>query len=290
MNPEAPREPREGRSPRNGERGERGGRGRNADRSERTERPARSEDGRPPRDSRPLESIDAAGDPQPVMNAGADAAMPAEAGADGQAREKRSRDRYGRERGPRSERIERNERGDRSGARERQNGDAEQALDGFPPANQDHAQQQAIAHAVPVEPIASQEALSVVVATPAGSAVKAEPRVPLSERPRETPVNVAHGQVSPKVLPKVQGFNLPVADLVQVAQGSGLSWVNSDPAKIAAVQSAIAAEPKQVHVPRERPASVQIDAGPLILVETKRDLRDLKLPFEETSPEASATA
>lgn len=85
-------------------------------------------------------------------------------------------------------------------------------------------------------------------------------------------------------LPKVQSFALPVETLVQVAQGTGLSWVNSDPAKIAAVQAAIAAEAKPIHVPRERPAPVQIDSAPLVLVETNRDLRNLKLPFEETQP------
>ena len=86
-------------------------------------------------------------------------------------------------------------------------------------------------------------------------------------------------------LPKVQNFNLPVGDLVQVAQGSGLSWVNSDPAKIAAVQAGIAAEPKAIHVPRARPVPVKLESSPLVLVETKRDLANLKLPFEETSPQ-----
>ena len=51
--------------------------------------------------------------------------------------------------------------------------------------------------------------------------------------------------------------------------------------KVAAVQAAIAAEPKPVHVPRERPPLVVLDEGPLILVETRRDLSELKLPFEQ---------
>ena len=71
--------------------------------------------------------------------------------------------------------------------------------------------------------------------------------------------------------------------MVQVAEGSGLQWVNSDSGKIAAVQAAIAAEQQPVRVPRERPVAVAVDDGPLVLVETKRDLRDLKLPFEQTS-------
>ena len=49
---------------------------------------------------------------------------------------------------------------------------------------------------------------------------------------------------------------------------------------VAVVQAAIAAEPKPVHVPRERPPVVAVDEGPLVLVETRRDLRDLTLPFE----------
>jgi ribonuclease E len=57
-----------------------------------------------------------------------------------------------------------------------------------------------------------------------------------------------------------------------VAQSSGLEWVNSNPERIAAVQAAIAAEPKPVHVPRERPPLVILDEGPLVLVETRKDL------------------
>jgi ribonuclease E len=80
-------------------------------------------------------------------------------------------------------------------------------------------------------------------------------------------------------LPAVQAFQLPVDALHQVANSSGLQWVNSDPAKIAAVQALIAAEPKPVHVPRQRPAAVLPDEGPLILVETRKDLSEMKLPF-----------
>ena len=82
-------------------------------------------------------------------------------------------------------------------------------------------------------------------------------------------------------MPKVTTYTLPTETLVDVAQSSGLQWVNSDADKIAAVQAAIAAEPKPIHMPRQRPAPVSIDAGPLVLVETKRDLRDMTLPFEQ---------
>jgi ribonuclease E len=73
-------------------------------------------------------------------------------------------------------------------------------------------------------------------------------------------------------------------DLAQVASASGLQWVNSDTAKIAQIQAAMAAEPRPVHVPRERPPAVVLEASPLVLVETQRDLRNMSLPFEEGTP------
>jgi len=85
-------------------------------------------------------------------------------------------------------------------------------------------------------------------------------------------------------MPKVGSYALPQDDLVQVAQGSGLQWVNTNADSVAKVQAAIAAEALTVHVPRERPAAVSVDAGPLVLVETKRDLRNMTLPFEDANP------
>jgi ribonuclease E len=46
----------------------------------------------------------------------------------------------------------------------------------------------------------------------------------------------------------------------------------------------MAAEPRPVHVPRERPPAVVLEASPLVLVETQRDLRNMSLPFEEGMP------
>ena len=82
-------------------------------------------------------------------------------------------------------------------------------------------------------------------------------------------------------MPKVSSYDLPIENLQTVANTSGLQWVNSDPARIAAVQAAIAAEPQATHTPRERPAPLAIQEGPLVLVETKRDLRALNLPLDE---------
>jgi ribonuclease E len=78
----------------------------------------------------------------------------------------------------------------------------------------------------------------------------------------------------------VEPYVLPLAQLHQIAEGAGLQWVNSDAEKIAAVQAAIAAQPRPVHVPRERKPVVVVDEGPLVLVETRKDLSQMKLPFE----------
>ena len=53
-----------------------------------------------------------------------------------------------------------------------------------------------------------------------------------------------------------------------------------------APQAAIAAAPKPIHVPRERRPVVLEDTGPLVLVETRKDLSQVKLPFEQQPPSA----
>jgi ribonuclease E len=107
---------------------------------------------------------------------------------------------------------------------------------------------------------------------------------PIASAPATVVPQAAPPAASPteNAMPKVSSYALPTEALQQVAQTSGLQWVNSDPARISAVQAAIAAEPKPVHVPRERPVAVVSNEGPLVLVETKKDLRNMTLPFEET--------
>jgi ribonuclease E len=86
----------------------------------------------------------------------------------------------------------------------------------------------------------------------------------------------------------VVSFELPTDELQAVASAAGLQWVNSDAEKIRAVQEAMANEPKPIHVPRE-PKPVELpDEGPLVLVETRKDLSQFKLPFEavHTQPHA----
>ncbi|HEX6362004.1 MAG TPA: hypothetical protein VFZ93_03555, partial [Albitalea sp.] len=69
-------------------------------------------------------------------------------------------------------------------------------------------------------------------------------------------------------------------DLQALAAGAGLQWVGSDAEKVRAVQAAMAAEPAPIHVPREPKPAVIVDEGPLVLVETRKDLSQFKLPFE----------
>ncbi len=97
--------------------------------------------------------------------------------------------------------------------------------------------------------------------------------------PAPAPASAAAARAS---MPRIGHYALPVAELDSLAQASSLSWVQSNPTRVAEVQAAIAAEPKPVHVPRERPPLVVLDDGPLILVETRRDLQQLAMPFEST--------
>ena len=290
--PREPREPREvGREPRE-PRGER--RPRRADGQEGNTTPEGTQEG----------ALNAAVDRGDADRQDSPA-MPQDGNADnntygGQPREKRSRDRYGRERGPRADRGDRPESAPR---------DAQQALEGFNPnappqaslgdessfekaASVRHEERPAmrsyfsdtattapsplvpVAIAVPAAatPVPAVAVIAPVVAVAAPISVQAVAPAPIA----------AAGATG---LPKVQSFTLPIDALNQVAQGSGLSWVNSDSAKVASVQAAIAAEAKPIHVPRARAAVATIDTGPLVLVETKRDLRSLQLPFEETLPE-----
>ncbi len=70
----------------------------------------------------------------------------------------------------------------------------------------------------------------------------------------------------------------------QLAESAGLAWVNSDADKIRAAQQAIAAEEKPAHQPRVPKQVVAVDEGPLVLVETRKDLSQIKLPFEAGAP------
>ncbi|HEX4234941.1 MAG TPA: Rne/Rng family ribonuclease [Caldimonas sp.] len=91
--------------------------------------------------------------------------------------------------------------------------------------------------------------------------------------------------VEPMPLARVEPYALPIDSLAAVAESAGLQWVNSDAGKIEAAQAALAATPTPPRVPREIVAVAAVDEGPLVMVETKKDLAQVKLPFETTAEE-----
>ena len=201
---------------------------------------------------------------------------------------RRSRDRYGRDR--------RNGR-DRNGApREEGQAGEQAAVDAVEAAPQTaHVAAEAVEQEAPRRSYFSQVA---PVATPAEVAAPAEvtaaaPVAPAEAEPAPiaAPAPVVEAVASPAEaatpsMPRVQAYELPVTDLQQLARDAGLEWVNSNAEKVAAVQAAIAAEPKPVRIPRERPPVVVLDEGPLVLVETRKDLSAMVLPFEQTPENA----
>jgi ribonuclease E len=292
----APREGRDGRR----ERGERGGEGRR----ERGERPER----------RPSEATDASAT---EASLGADETGDNTAAAEGtsaaensERRERRSRDRYGRDRRERAGETRQDTAGEIAPAEdtaEPSRVSAEAPADDRPAPRSyfERAQQAAAASAAPsaVASEASQETAAAVasptapvaeaaaapVATPVtapateAAAPAPAPAAPVAAAPAPAapvaPVSAPATEATSKALPAVASYTLPIDSLQQVAHNSGLVWVNSDSAKVAAVQAAIAAEPAPVRVPRERPPAVVVNEGPLVLVETRKDLKTLQVPF-----------
>ena len=104
---------------------------------------------------------------------------------------------------------------------------------------------------------------------------------PVTPAPVAAPlVTTAAATAAPSPVEPAAAFVLPMDSLQAVAESAGLQWVNSDAQKIRAVQAAMAAEPAPAHVPRERKPAAVVDEGPLVLVETRKDLSQIKLPFE----------
>jgi ribonuclease E len=173
----------------------------------------------------------------------------------GEVRERRSRDRYGRDR---------NTRGDRSPRNASDMGETLMAMvpDAAPASD---TRSEVPAHAVTSEPVAAYvtQATEYSPAAPASTA-------------------------RPSGMPALQPFALPLDTLEAVAQGAGLKWVNSNPGLVARAQAAIAATVPPVRQPRERPAPVPVSAEPLVLVETRRDLAHMHLAIEENTAPKTA--
>jgi ribonuclease E len=108
------------------------------------------------------------------------------------------------------------------------------------------------------------------------------------------PASDATAPVAPQPVQPVQPvqppqpFVLPEDELAAMARAAGLEWVGSDADKVRSVQQAMASEPRPNHVPRERKPVVLVDEGPLVLVETRKDLSQIQLPFEAGAQPAAA--
>ena len=174
-----------------------------------------------------------------------------------------------------------------------------------PAANSDvvHASEHASEHASVVEPLAATESPEArwadepvtpyrdVAPAIAETAVHAAPVEPL--RP-VTPLvaapvapfvtapaaRAAIDDAVPSMLTKAAPFVLATESLHGVAESAGLQWVTSNADKVRAVQEAMALEPKAAPAARAPKASVQADDGPLVLVETKKDLAQVQFPFD----------
>jgi ribonuclease E len=110
------------------------------------------------------------------------------------------------------------------------------------------------------------------------------PIAPAAPAVRPAPAPVA-APMPPRA--PVAPYHLPTDTLAAIASGAGLQWVNSDADKIRAVQEAMASEPKPIHVPRQPKSRTVADDGPLVLVETKKDLSQIRLPFDSGTPPAA---
>ena len=128
---------------------------------------------------------------------------------------------------------------------------------------------------------------TTVESTPVETAPEAAAQLPVEQlaasptpAPAPVPAPAAPPPAPIPAQPAVAAFVLPADALSELAASAGLQWVNSDAEKIRAAQEAMALEPKPVHVPRERKPMVIVDEGPLVLVETRKDLSQISLPFD----------
>ncbi|MEY3286545.1 MAG: hypothetical protein RL500_1275 [Pseudomonadota bacterium] len=127
------------------------------------------------------------------------------------------------------------------------------------------------------------EAWATPVSAPAAASAGAPTVIhaEVSAQPAAAPVapNAAAAPVAPRAA--AVPFILPIDALQTLATQAGLQWVHSDADKVAAAQVAIANTPKPVHVPRLPKPRVVLDEGPLVLVETRKDLSQVRMPFDQ---------
>ena len=135
---------------------------------------------------------------------------------------------------------------------------------------------------------AQPELMAAVAVVEAAAPISAAPAffaAPVGE-PIAAPVRAEASLTAPAPVPApvhVAPFVLPLGDLQTLASQAGLEWVGSDANKVAAAKAVMAAEAKPIHVPREPKSTVVVEEGPLVLVETRKDLSQLKLPFDHSA-------
>lgn len=131
-------------------------------------------------------------------------------------------------------------------------------------------------------------AAALAAPTPAATALASEQPMAMAAPLMKTAVAAPDPAPSPAPVTaparaaKAEPYVLPIEALAAVASTAGLEWVQSDSDKVRAAQEAMAREPAPAHVPRTPKPPVVVDDGPLILVETKKDLSQIKLPFDRT--------
>jgi len=175
-------------------------------------------------------------------------------------RERRSRDRYGRDRRDRAPREE--------GA---------DSADAAAPAEATNI----IVSATSVSDEAPTRSYFNVTSTESSPAAPLANHAPVATAPAPVKVTPERNSTAGTAarMPQIAAYTLSVDDMMGVAQSAGLQWVMSDAEKVRQAQAAIANTPKPVHVPREPKPVVVMDNGPLVLVETRQDLKNANLPF-----------
>ena len=275
----------EGRSERGRRRRRRGGR----ERDEVTGGVSAAADGD---DALPQAAADATGDDNVVAGrndaAGSASASEADAQVTGESREPRE-GREGRRRGGRG----RQRRDAREGAETASS--AEQASDdGAFPGTTDappmHATTPSVREPAAPAPAARFEPTPVVTPLEGPVTEATAPSARAAEAPADAGAVAALAPADVRSAAVATPFVLDADQLQSIAAAAGLQWVGSDAAKIAAAREAMAREPQPVHVPREpRPVAI-VDEGPLVLVETRKDLSQIRLPFETAGGNAQPHA
>ncbi len=284
----------EAREPRDGRRRRRGGRGRDRDNEGANNDVAA--DGREQSSDDALAAASDAGsdgEKQADTSDGQSDGQVAAAGNAEESAERGERDGRRRGRGGRGRRDRSAESSDSNSTDSSANASDEQTVQAEPPAvialpDQSHDDAVVASSADDERSPLAEPALVAAAAAEVAPAPAPQPEQPTqtveAPAPAPAPAPAFAAEVQAPAQAAATAFVLPTDDLQALAESAGLSWVNSDVDKIRAVQQAMADEVKPVHQPRLPKPVVAVDEGPLVLVETRKDLAQIKLPFESGQP------